>query len=131
MRYVIAVLAAALTFSACGESAQEKFVGDADAVCARVNRNFGERIEDPDALARMYPVARQAQADLGALKAPSEIQEEFARYLKVNQERIDLLATALKDPVTDVDTDPKMKRAEALQTQAAEIARELGFEHCS
>lgn len=72
-----------------------------------MNREFGERIEDPDALARMYPVARHAQADLGALKAPSEIQEEFARYLKVNQERIDLLATALNDPVTDVDTDPR------------------------
>lgn len=130
-RYAIPVLTAALAFSACGESAQERFVGDADAVCERVNQEFSERIESPDVLAKMYPAARQAQADLNAIEAPAEIQKEFARYLKVNQERIDLLAAALKNPVADVFSDPRYQRAEELQAQSDQIARDLGFEHCS
>ncbi|UUY02576.1 hypothetical protein LRS13_18030 [Svornostia abyssi] len=130
-RHSIPIVITALALSACGESAREKFVGDADAVCERVNREFGERIEDPDALVRMYPVVRKAQADLNAIEAPTEDKGQFARYVKVNQARIDLLAAALKDPVADVYSDPRMKRAEALQARSTKIARELGFEHCS
>ncbi|MFA9269374.1 MAG: hypothetical protein ACEQSX_01260 [Baekduiaceae bacterium] len=130
-RYAALTLAAAPLLAACGESPRERFVSDADAVCERVNREFGERIEDPDALAKVRPVARQAQADLDAIDAPAEYKQKFARYLKVNRERIDLLAAALKDLITDVYADPKMKRAEVFQTRSGEIVRDLGFEHCS
>lgn len=131
LRRATPILIAALALTGCGASAQEQFVSDADAICERVNREFGTHIERPDAFARMYPIVRQAQADLAAINAPAESRQAFARYLEVNQQRIDGLAAALKDPVTDVYTDPRMKRADVLQTRSGELAREVGFEQCA
>ncbi|UUY02572.1 hypothetical protein LRS13_18010 [Svornostia abyssi] len=117
--------------------ASRRLAGDETArvslmdLCRRVDRDFAEHVERPGALAKMYAAARQAQADLNTMEAPAEDEQAFARYLKVNQQRIDLLAAALNAPANGVASDPKMKRAEALQARSSEIVRELGFEHCS
>ena len=130
-KYVIAVTFAALCFSACGNPAQEQFVRDTDAICKRVNRAFSKQLDSPETLATMHSVARQAQTELETIEAPAESARQFAQYLKVNQERIDLLGAALKHPVPHLSDDPRMRRAEALRDQSGSLAQALGFAHCS
>ncbi|MBJ7332723.1 MAG: hypothetical protein JHC95_22705 [Solirubrobacteraceae bacterium] len=124
-------LVAGLALSACGASEQEQFAESADAICERVNREYTKVAEETGSITALYPAVRRAHAELTALDAPETSRAQFARYLAVNRQRVDLMGRAITDPAPDPSSDPLMKRAEALQAQSGDLAGDLGFEQCS
>jgi phage-related minor tail protein len=145
IRGVIAISAAAVVLGGCGggngggeEMTADEFRQQADAICAE----FEGRLDDlgrPESLddlqnfvSEAVPIIEEGNAQLQELNPPDELQEQWDRAMKINNEQLETVRD-LREAVEDGDQAHVQELIEAgneANTEADQLAADLGLEDC-
>jgi phage-related minor tail protein len=145
IRGVIAISAAAVVLGGCGggngggeEMTADEFRQEADAICAE----FEGRLDDlgrPESLddlqnfvSEAVPIIEEGNAQLQELNPPDELQEQWDRAMKINNEQLETVRD-LREAVEDGDQAHVQELIEAgneANTEADQLAADLGLEDC-
>ncbi len=130
-------LLAALALSACGNAEgasapQKENAQKADGICERTQDQAGTLGDDP---AKDRDAVRTASEQFNALKAPSENETIWLRFLRESENlwmSLEDLAQA-RDPSTNerARADKALTRVRETNTRLADLARDYGMTECS
>jgi hypothetical protein len=142
-RQAVAVALAAALLSGCdfgSDSGKAEFVRDADAICARYERQIS-LIPQPQTflrdfavyMRRVVPIAREQNAELRRLEAPEDDAADFRRMLALLDQQLDLWQTAGEAAYAGNDgaAQETFARSAGPGDEAQRIASEIGFFSCA
>jgi hypothetical protein len=142
-RQAIAVALAAALLAGCdfgSDSGKAEFIREADAICARYERQIS-LIPQPRTflrdfavyMRRVVPIARQQNSELGRLEAPEDEAADFRRMLTLLGEQLDLWQTAGEQAYVGNEARAQATYAGSAASgeEAQRIAGEIGFFSCA
>jgi hypothetical protein len=142
-RQAVAVALAAALLAGCdfgSDSGQAEFIRDADAICARYERQIS-LIPQPQTflrdfavyMRRIVPIAREQNAELRRLEAPEDEAADFRRMLALLDQQLALWETAGEAAFAGDDgtAQETFARSAGPGEEAQRIAAEIGFFSCA
>jgi hypothetical protein len=137
------VLLAVLALAGCqfgSDSGKAEFIREADAICARYERQIS-LIPQPQTflrdfavyMRRVVPIARQQNQELRRLKAPEDDAADVQRMLTLLDEQLELWATAGEQAFAgnDQQAQATFSQSSGPGDEAQRIAGEIGFFSCA
>ena len=142
-RQAVAVALCALVLSGCefgGSDGSAEFVKQADAICARYERQIS-LIPQPRTFLRDFavymrrtvPIARQQNRELRRLQPPEDDAAEYRRMLALLDEQLDIAAQAgeLAFRGNESAAQAALQESFGPAGEASRIAEEIGFFSCA
>ncbi len=142
-RQAVALALCVLALAGCqfgSDSGKADFIQDADAVCARYERQIS-LIPQPQTflrdfavyMRRVVPIARQQNDELRNLAAPENDAADFQRMLTLMDQQLDLWAQAGEEAFAgnDQQAQTTFTSSAGPGEEAQRISGEIGFFSCA
>ena len=123
-----------------GDSGKAEFIQEADAICAKYERQIS-LIPQPQTflrdfavyMRRVVPIARRETQELRQLKAPEGDAADFQRMLTLLDEQLDIWAAAGERAFAgdDQQAQATFNQSSGPGDEAQRIAGEIGFFSCA
>lgn len=137
----LVLLVAALAGCSFGsDSGNAEFIRDADAICARYERQIS-LIPQPQTflrdfavyMRRVVPIARQQNQELRALEAPEDDAADYERMIALLDQQLDLWEQAGQQAFNSRDQQAQATfgQSSGPGEEAQRIAGEIGFFSCA
>src|SRR5215210_3402637 len=137
-RTAVALLVPALVAGCGGGLSKSELVAKGDAICARVNKQIAKE-PDPKTAADLERLAKRtveisgpAIEDMEALDPPSELEDEFEKFVASLKRQRDL--TKQIGAAAGAGDTAKVQRigadAQKAQAEYASVTKKIGFKEC-